>query len=566
MAVARPGAASSAPITFKVRVLNDPEGHLKGTFNAEWNSTGLHLIQKERRLLVPVGTPARYLGKNRFQATIETRTVDFAISKIGAYQHRLAQHLVGFLSQQRGGPDPAGYGIPWYLLLPVFLPFGIPIITIGGVIWVTVGLGVSALVLLVVQREELPAAGRAAIGWSLNGVTYLIVLALIASNLWKGLFTALKPNDPDRPPVRIQSAAPTVVPQPAPLDVPRSQPVDRSVAGSPRQVDDLTVMELQGVSRPDFHRGRDVRQLLLWASDGRSFYHADPDGTLRQVVLSGFRETRVLNTGGVCSWLSPSAEGLLLTVSSRQEIWVLDPESLDVRKRIAVPGASVATAGPSQSVAFAGAHLQDRQNSGTLYSVDLKKGVVAREISSRDRFSNSNLVHPIVTPDGKFVFASGGIEQLLCFKVNGDDLGFDDASPRILANGQTIDVSPDSRYVCAPSGGGNYPGVKNHPSVTTYSTYIYPVTDMSRPAFAIHQDAYPHTVAFSRTDGRLFSQNYERQLLIFSASGALQKEYTLAERGSDVQQILAHPDGSRLLLLTDKQLFYVELPGAAPIR
>ncbi len=47
--------------------------------------------------------------------------------------------------------------------------------------------------------------------------------------------------------------------------------------------------------------------------------------------------------------------------------------------------------------------------------------------------------------------------------------------------------------------------------------------------------------------------------MVFSLTGEKEKEYSLS--GGDVRQILVHPKGRKVVILTTTTLFFVELPG-----
>jgi hypothetical protein len=112
-------------------------------------------------------------------------------------------------------------------------------------------------------------------------------------------------------------------------------------------------------------------------------------------------------------------------------------------------------------------------------------------------------------------------------------------------------VSSDSKYVCLPSGGGNY-------GTAGYCTFIYSVSDLTRPQITIGSGAYPRQVGFDPKAGLVYAQNHEKQLLIFDPLGVRLKEFTLGPTG-DVKQFLVHPDGRKVLILTDKKLYYVQI-------
>jgi predicted Zn finger-like uncharacterized protein len=180
-----PGFAPSAaagppgdfkPLEFVVGVKSDPEKVLKGHFKARLAPDGLRLSQsKKPDLLLPIGTPARHLEKNRFSVLIEGREVELQALKLGGYQQRLTADVVALLNRQANRLDPRGYTIEWYLMAIAVLPL-ILVIVPGGALWGAVGGGTAAACLGIAQQEKLPAAARLAISLGLSLVVFLIVI------------------------------------------------------------------------------------------------------------------------------------------------------------------------------------------------------------------------------------------------------------------------------------------------------------------------------------------------------------------------------------------------------
>ena len=167
-------------------------------------------------------------------------------------------------------------------------------------------------------------------------------------------------------------------------------------------------------------RAREFPACLCWSSDGKSFYYLDgAAGKLVQVALEGLREIRRLEIGRKCTWLSTSAEGLLVTVADTQELWVIDENGLRVKDQLRVPSASRIVSAPPLSVAFSVLPANDFFGCPRLLVFDLKTGEQVdgasptyQEIGERPKLEGAR-----VTPDGKYLFIHG--QQLLRFRIEG---------------------------------------------------------------------------------------------------------------------------------------------------
>src|SRR5262249_6874957 len=207
-----------------------------------------------------------------------------------------------------------------------------------------------------------------------------------------------------------------------------------------------------------------------------------------------------------------------------QEIWVVDPDTLAVVKHFGLSQLMRALTGPDLGVAYVlcresgfvaqGAVLPVRVNleDGTFAALTLvhPEGV-------RPTRRGINFEYAALSPDGKWLFADDG--RLVRCRVDDLTLTLDASSREGMGGGHKagICVSPDSQWVCFPTGGGN--------DGLNYATYVYRTADLSRPAFTLRQGAYPEIVGYDSAGQRLFSQNYQHPLLVFDLNGTRRGEY-----------------------------------------
>jgi len=289
---------------------------------------------------------------------------------------------------------------------------------------------------------------------------------------------------------------------------------------------------------------------VCWNAEHSAFYSVNGEtGAVSRVLLNGLTEQRRLDIGRKSSWVSLSAEGLVVTVTDLQEVWLLDATSLEVKSRTFVPSVRRAVSASGLSVAFASC------GGDTLYAVDLKT-------ANAGWLYKGSYGQPLATPDGKYLFAIGWHEsQLYRYRINGTKLNLEESGP-LIGSGRVstgICISPDSKYVCYPTGGGNNRrDVPDHPRIEGYGTFVYNVDNIRRPICTLLSGAYPNAVGFDPKQGKAYTQNHDKQLIVFTLAGAKEREYSLNMRGADVLMYLVHPDGGKFLLLTSEKLFWVD--------
>src|SRR5262249_52693109 len=205
---------------------------------------------------------------------------------------------------------------------------------------------------------------------------------------------------------------------------------------------------------------------------------------------------------------------------------------------------------PKLEVAFAG--VSERLQ-GTLTVLDLKAGKSVKRYAAQD--FPGKLVgfgSLLISPDGKYLFSAGGVEQMFRWKIDGTEVSFDAASPRIIQGRfEGLCLSEQGDYVCAPAGGGNYP-LAGMPRTAAYSTYIYAAANFDKPVLMFTQGAYPQAVGFDLKSGLLYAHNFSNQLIVLDTKGTKLKELGFIggpDGRGNVRQFLVHPQGRKLLVL-----------------
>ncbi len=112
--------------------------------------------------------------------------------------------------------------------------------------------------------------------------------------------------------------------------------------------------EVMGLKATAIKLRANVLGCMCWAdAKGTAFWTLDPAGIIRRIAFPDLEVTHVIELDKKCSWLSPSAEGVVVTVAESKEVWVLDPTKFTTRRKIAVPFLQRAASALNLSTAFA---------------------------------------------------------------------------------------------------------------------------------------------------------------------------------------------------------------------
>jgi hypothetical protein len=298
-----------------------------------------------------------------------------------------------------------------------------------------------------------------------------------------------------------------------------------------------------------------VLPCVEWGPDGKSAFCVTSDGLVRRVGLAG--EEKRADLGGKCAWLGRSAVGLVATLPSSGEVVLIAPDTLAVSKRLPIASPARAVTAPGLEVAVV-AGPEGRSRDAFLVVLDLKTGKLVGGLTSKTAPRSVALSSPVMTADGRHVLTNDH-GHLCRIRLEGTFLAFEEAGPS-LGSGRQLGtcVSPDGALVCVPVGGGSAP-VPGQANLPSYSTNVFPVTNLSQSAFVLQSGAYPLAVGFDPRAGRVYGQNHDKQLIVFDGRGNKLSEHVLPG-GGESRQFLAHPHGKKVLVLTSRKLLFVELP------
>jgi hypothetical protein len=327
------------------------------------------------------------------------------------------------------------------------------------------------------------------------------------------------------------------------------------------RVDDLDVTSLGT-------RSDDVLPCAVWSADGQSFFLVSRnEGLLRRVATDGLIETARLEIDRPCTWLSLSSAGLLVSVSNPQEAWLVKPDSLAVIGKIDTPGATRVVSSVGSILAFATPQRPRGGDCGQIEILDLVEGRSLGVVKSTE-FKNVGFGFTSLSPDGKFLYTAGGIEAIHRFRVEDGKLAHDGSGARIGQNTQDLVLSGDGTLLALPSGGGNYVPNDLHPP-QRYGTYLYKPGDLDRPVGVIESGAYPRAIGFDTRKDRVYAQNHEFDLIVFTTGGMKLQSYRLGKKRTSIGgpvKFVVHPDGGKFLVATDAGICLVEpAVGSAPV-
>jgi hypothetical protein len=351
--------------------------------------------------------------------------------------------------------------------------------------------------------------------------------------------------------------------QTAAQDAKPGSPSGRSLVGATETVVDATARIL---ALPARHIVADPQ----WSRDERFLLIADVQGDLRKLSVPDLSEVALRSLNEKVSAMARCSTGLLLALADRQEVWVLDEETLETTRRIPVGPIAQLAASPALPLAF----VTCGRDATSLTILDTQSGSVARVLSAatlaqdaRDQVDRhpdakalvSSFAHLRVTPDGKYLLAVSG-NAVHRFRIEGDRLKYEAVSAPLVRGG--LFLSPDSQYIGVQARAGEAAG---HPTDRRCGYFVYRLDDFRRPVTSLPQ---PNDggLAFDAAAGCLYV-GFGLGVRMFDAAGTPLKDYALAAgRGSlmPFRTLLSNPSGHQLLANSGEVLALFTFPGATP--
>ena len=296
----------------------------------------------------------------------------------------------------------------------------------------------------------------------------------------------------------------------------------------------------------------------VMGTDGNYVYVVHKDGLLRKVAVPSLKEERQLDLGNPCTAIGVTKSGIVVAVSNINEIWLLDPSTLAVKHRVIAAGITRIASCPSSNLVI----VSDGADSLRLIDMTGEKTVQkytgARLAAGGTHVPALTFSQIAMSPDGTTFYCPGG-DSLCQFTIDGHSLKFNTSGPKLGAEPMSIDVSPDGKYVAMPCKGGNE--VVGSGPRKDYCTYVFKVADLNTPVMTIEGGATPVVLAFDAPAKQIYTQNSQKNLVVFTPAGAKVKDYTLIDgKASTTQKLLVSPTGRSLFVLAGAKMFWVTLP------
>ncbi len=293
----------------------------------------------------------------------------------------------------------------------------------------------------------------------------------------------------------------------------------------------------------------------VFSPDGAWLYLVDASNVIRKIGTTDFTEQAYLEAGASCTSLGYSRAGLVAAVTGSNAVWVLDPDSLKVKRSIPAQAARMVTASPATGICFVESRIEAREPSGVsgvysqLLMMDLEKGQSLHRLQSEYyargtynlRIGNTSFDYgfgtPHLTKDGKYLYLAGhsSNKRLRRFRVDGEDLIYERSFglfPRFMGEGTLVSQKRGFR-----------------------SYFVHELEESDEPKFEIDVDeAGP--MAIDPKSGSIYLLGSAGNMYVFDTTGKKAANFVVT---AGVSYLLPHPGGERLLGWGQDRILYYDL-------
>lgn len=333
-----------------------------------------------------------------------------------------------------------------------------------------------------------------------------------------------------------------------------------------RQQDGLDVMET--TAPPILSQNTS----FAWSPDGKAFFILDKNDTLRRFRFPELIEDRRLELSPGENTIHLCGEGILVSNTKTRELWIVHPDTLELRRRLPRLGNVGTFTAPALSMALISGNLL-RQSDGAIVPGmgrhDLTKSVVTY-MSDLPK----GTIFQAITPDEKYLLTRNQDNKMMRIRLDQkkaflEEISTANARSWFGANHPYL-VSPDGRLVLHPVNTKTIPKDDVQPAPASgYGIAAYRVTDLRRPVFVFDTGVSTNAVAFDPKSGYLIAQNRSKGLMVIDPQGRLVRSFDVDfGAGADLWNMVAHPNGGKILgftgATTNPKLFVVDLPRDIP--
>jgi len=270
--------------------------------------------------------------------------------------------------------------------------------------------------------------------------------------------------------------------------------------------------------------------------DGRSLFIADPKSVLHRIDVETWTDSAQLALGSPCGELTLSQAGLVLAMTEKKLVLIVDPQTLKLSRVVPADGLVTAIGAPgSPNIVIVRETAMEVFDAAAGRTLSVTRPYIASTtgvgMHGAESFSAA------MTADGRYFFGAG--RRVARFRIDEGELVFEEASSECgVENGGRVSISNDGSRVA--------PALKTTPYVGVNDSDIEILNGLrlTNPPQIIKSQAKPNAVAVSK-EAKLVWCGSDGKVTVFDLeTGTLRAEFPNWAVGRS-HRILPIPPGDR---------------------
>lgn len=218
------------------------------------------------------------------------------------------------------------------------------------------------------------------------------------------------------PKIQVEAELPPRLPKPEPMRV--------RIAGRLTQIGPFATRQINlGQADPQIRRVKDLR--LAISPDEKWLYVVDVDAVLFKIDSRNLKVETSLNLPAVPTEIKFAKPGMLLAFKDANQLWKLNPETLEVLKVYTVPAISSLAANADSDLCFAIATLKNHTSSN-LWMLNLASNQLLHDIPLERSNENPRDWTITLCAKGKYLFFKG--DAIRRYRIQDTDVILEDIS------------------------------------------------------------------------------------------------------------------------------------------
>ncbi len=311
---------------------------------------------------------------------------------------------------------------------------------------------------------------------------------------------------------------------------------------------------------------------VVWARDGKAVFTLGADKLLRRIRVPEFVEDRQLGVEEDSVRIYQTAEGLIVHRTISGMLWLVDPATLEIRRRINMATKQVILTSPESSkiVVVINHNPPDGKAISRIVQLDLSENTPTSVAMFLGHTRGLAL-----TPDTRYLFNLSPLNKLsrIRLKLNTLDIEQTGDVVKSMWTNRPVVISPDGEMLFQRAMTTDL--MSGIP--TSAAIDVFRVADISKPAMKLETGLFASQPACDPKTGNIYVYGATKGLMVFDNKGKLVRTFAVADPKPGLPKLAimhmeANPKGESLLMFrspASSSAVYVELPSnlaALPIK